>query len=102
MNWRGRPLSCHEVIVQTIAATTTATGLRVHAELDISAYDTAVSEPVLLQVACRLEQLLRLVQHQRLRRAPSWPFGKSTSAATFLRTRPRPSACRIARVSALC
>jgi len=32
MNWRGRPLTSHEVIVQTIAATTTGTGLRVHAE----------------------------------------------------------------------
>src|SRR5438093_817829 len=28
MNWRGRPLSSHEVIVQTIAATTTRTGRR--------------------------------------------------------------------------
>jgi Rhodopirellula transposase DDE domain len=42
MNWRGRPLTSHEVIVQTIAATSTATGLRVHAELDTSAYDTGV------------------------------------------------------------
>ena len=40
MNWRGRPLTSHEVIVQTIAATTTRTGLRVRAELDTSAYDT--------------------------------------------------------------
>ena len=32
MNWRGRPLTSHEVIVQTIAATTTRTGLTVHAE----------------------------------------------------------------------
>jgi transposase len=32
LNWRGRPLTSHEVIVQTIAATTTRTGLRVHAE----------------------------------------------------------------------
>jgi hypothetical protein len=31
MNWRGRPLTSHEVIVQTIAATTTRTGLRVRA-----------------------------------------------------------------------
>ena len=37
MNWRGRPLTSHEVIVQTIAATTTRTGLRVRAELDTSA-----------------------------------------------------------------
>jgi len=42
MNWRGRPLTSHEVLVQTIAATTTATGLRVRAELDTSAYDTGV------------------------------------------------------------
>jgi hypothetical protein len=34
MNWRGRPLESHEVIVNTIAATTTGTGLTVHAELD--------------------------------------------------------------------
>ena len=36
-NWRGRPLTSHEVVVNTIntiAATTTRTGLRVHAELD--------------------------------------------------------------------
>ena len=42
MNWRGRPLASHEVIVQAIAATTTATGLRVRAELDTSAYDTGI------------------------------------------------------------
>ena len=42
MNWRGRPLTSHEVIVQTIAATTTRTGLRVRAELDTSTYDTGV------------------------------------------------------------
>ena len=34
MNWRGRPLTSHEVVVQTIAATTTRAGLTVHAELD--------------------------------------------------------------------
>jgi hypothetical protein len=42
MNWRGRPLTSHEVIVNTIAATTTRAGLRVHAELDTSGYDTGV------------------------------------------------------------
>jgi hypothetical protein len=34
MNWRGRPLTSHEVIVELIGATTTHTGLRVRAELD--------------------------------------------------------------------
>ena len=42
MNWRGRPLASHKVIVQTIAATTTTTGLRVRAELDTSTYHTGV------------------------------------------------------------
>ncbi|MBO0809904.1 MAG: ISAzo13 family transposase [Actinobacteria bacterium] len=42
MNWRGRPLTSHEVIVQTIAATTTATGLTVHAELDPGRYPDGV------------------------------------------------------------
>jgi Rhodopirellula transposase DDE domain len=38
MNWRGRPLTSHEVIVELIGATTTQTGLRVHAELDQGTY----------------------------------------------------------------
>ena len=42
MNWRGRPLTSHEVIVNTIAATTTRTGLTVRAELDPGTYDTGV------------------------------------------------------------
>jgi transposase len=42
MNWRGRPLTSHEVIVNTIAATTTRTGLTVRAELDPGSYDTGV------------------------------------------------------------
>jgi hypothetical protein len=42
MNWRGRPLTSHEVIVQSIAAATTRTGLRVHAELDLNSYNAGV------------------------------------------------------------
>jgi hypothetical protein len=42
MNWRGRPLTSHHVIVNTIAATTTATGLTVHAELDPGTYPAGV------------------------------------------------------------
>ena len=45
MNWRGRPLTSHEVIVETIAATTTNTGLTVHAELDRATYPTGVKIP---------------------------------------------------------
>ena len=42
MNWRGRPLTSHQVIVNTIAATTTRAGLTVRAELDPGSYDTGV------------------------------------------------------------
>ena len=42
-NWRGRPLTSHEVVVNTIAATTTRTGLRVHAELDTGTYPLGVT-----------------------------------------------------------
>jgi Rhodopirellula transposase DDE domain len=45
MNWRGRPLTSHEVIVQTIAATTTQAGLTVHAELDTTEYPTGIKIP---------------------------------------------------------
>jgi len=42
MNWRGRPLESHEVIVESIAATTTRTGLTVRAALDTSSYPTGI------------------------------------------------------------
>jgi hypothetical protein len=34
MSWRGRPLTSHEVVVKTIAATRTRSGLRIEATLD--------------------------------------------------------------------
>jgi hypothetical protein len=40
INWRGRPLTSHEVIVQLIAETKTETGLRVRAALDKRSYPT--------------------------------------------------------------
>lgn len=43
LNWRGRPLTSHEVVVNSIAATRTRTGLRVHAELDTGAYPIGIS-----------------------------------------------------------
>src|SRR5437764_9276097 len=43
MNWRGRPLTSHEVVVDLIAATRTHTGLRVEAALDTSSYPLGVS-----------------------------------------------------------
>ena len=42
-NWRGRPLTSYQVILETIAATTTKTGLTIGAELDTGSYDLGIS-----------------------------------------------------------
>jgi hypothetical protein len=42
LNWRGRPLTSHDVVVKTIASTTTHTGLRVEAALDPGDYPAGV------------------------------------------------------------
>lgn len=42
MNWRGRPLTDLRTIVELIAATTTDTGLTIHADLDLNWYPTGV------------------------------------------------------------
>jgi hypothetical protein len=42
MNWRGRPLVSHEVVVNLIAATTTSKGLKVRAKLDTGLYPTKI------------------------------------------------------------
>ncbi|MGI6416978.1 MAG: ISAzo13 family transposase [Thermoguttaceae bacterium] len=41
-NWRGRPLTTYEVIVNLIASTTTKTGLVVRAALDSRQYETGI------------------------------------------------------------
>lgn len=45
MNWRGRPLTSHAVIVNTIAATRTRTGLTVHADSTTPATPPASRSP---------------------------------------------------------
>jgi transposase len=42
MNWRGRPLTSHRVVVDLIANTTTRSGLKVRARLDQGYYPTGV------------------------------------------------------------
>ena len=42
MNWRGRPLVSHEVIVNLIAATTTSKGLKVRAAIDPTPYPKGI------------------------------------------------------------
>ena len=41
-NWRGRPLTSHEVIVNLIASTTTTTGLRIQAAIDTKGYPIGI------------------------------------------------------------
>jgi len=55
MNWRGRPLVSHEVIVELIAATTNRKGLRVQAEADERTYPTGVAVSDKQLAAVRLE-----------------------------------------------
>ena len=42
MNWRGKPLISHQVIISLIAATTTRSGLKVHARLDRTDYPKGI------------------------------------------------------------
>ena len=42
MNWRGRPLTSHQVIVDLIANTSTTTGLVVKCVLDTGPYPTGI------------------------------------------------------------
>jgi Rhodopirellula transposase DDE domain len=56
MNWRGRPLASHDVIVSVIAATTTRTGLRVRAQLDPGAYPTGAEVPDAQMAALPLDR----------------------------------------------
>jgi len=42
MNWRGRPLQTHQIIVDLIGNTTTTTGLTVHCVLDTDHYPTGI------------------------------------------------------------
>jgi hypothetical protein len=44
-NWRGRPLVSHEVIINSIAATTSDTGLAVYAQLDTREYPKGIEVP---------------------------------------------------------
>jgi len=41
-NWRGRPLTSRQVVVNLIGQTTTATGLKIRAELDTASYPAGI------------------------------------------------------------
>ena len=73
LNWRGKPLISHEVIVNLIAATTTQTGLRVRCELDRSVYPSGqkVSDDELAQVNIEREDFHGEWNYTILPRQPS-------------------------------
>ena len=45
MNWKGHPLTSHDVIIDLIAATTTRAGLKVEAGVDQSCYPVVSRSP---------------------------------------------------------
>ena len=55
MNWRGRPLINLETVVNLIANTTTATGLKIQAELDQNTYQKGikVSDNEFKKLSCK-------------------------------------------------
>ena len=42
MNWRGRPLASHEIVINLISSTTNKSGLKIEAELDKNKYQTGI------------------------------------------------------------
>lgn len=58
MNWRGRPLVSHEVIVKLIGETTTKTGLEVKAQIDKKRY------PVKLKVSDEEMKMVNITPHK--------------------------------------
>ncbi len=58
MNWRGRPLVSHEVIVKLIGETTTNTGLEVKAQLDKRRY------PVKIKVTDEEMKMIKIRPHK--------------------------------------
>ncbi|MDH6145750.1 DNA-binding transcriptional regulator YdaS (Cro superfamily), partial [Kitasatospora sp. GP30] len=78
MNWRGRPLTSHEVVLNTIAATTTTAGLRIEAVLDHGSYPTGI------QVSREQLQALPITAHDQ---HAAWnysiaPTGSDTTTPT--------------------
>jgi hypothetical protein len=92
MNWRGRPLTSHEVVVATITSTRTRTGLQVHAELDTGDYP--------LGIAVSREQLQALPIQAHTRHG-AWNYtiapsgGSAPPIGTKERTRDRVAALEL-------
>jgi hypothetical protein len=87
MNWRGRPLESHQVILETIRATTTRTGLRVPAELDTGSHPTGT------KVTKVTKKQMKDLEAQLIPRTSSTRTGITPSRAgtsASITTRPAP------------
>jgi hypothetical protein len=90
MNWRGRPLISHEVALNTIAATTTSTGLKVEAALDTGSYPTGIA------VSRDQLQALPITAHNQHR---AWNYSVAPEGGTAApptsepQPAPKPSPC---------
>ena len=58
LNWRGRPLASHDVVVNLIGSTKTKSGLRVKARLDKRKY------PLGIQVSDEQMEAIKLTRHK--------------------------------------
>jgi hypothetical protein len=56
INWRGKPLTSYEAIINLIAATTTSTGLKVYARLDETSYKKGITVSDAQLAAVRIER----------------------------------------------
>ena len=65
LNWKGKPLVSYEAIVNLIGGTRTRTGLKIHAKLDTSYYETGV------KVSKREIDEIRLRRHKVF---PGWNY----------------------------
>jgi transposase len=92
MNWRGRPLTSHEVVVATIASTRTRTGLQVHAELDAGDYPLGVA---VTREQLRLLPIEAHAQHGRWNYTIAPTGGQVAPVGAQERSRARTSALHV-------
>ena len=85
MNWRGKPLISHQVIISLIAATTTGSGRPVHVRLDETEYPKGINVS---------DDQLEAVNLQSHAFHPEWNYTISPNA-------PAAAACDDADVHAL-
>ena len=78
MRWRGRPLVSHEVIIETISAVTTRTGLKVTAVGDTGLYPKGIRIPDKDMKAFEARHLQRHEFHGNCYALPAIPPGDTT------------------------